>query len=460
MGLEARLRPYQLDGFRWLCRLASWGVGACLADDMGLGKTVQALALLLSRASLGPALVVCPTSVCAGWREQSWRFTPDLVMYDLRRGDRQAMLDGLIAGDVVVCSYGLLVSEQQSLAAVSWDTVILDESQSIKNPQTQRHKAARSLSAGFRLALTGTPVENRLEDLAAQMAVLNPGLLGSAAHFRSRFARPVAEGDREALRQLRHLVHPVVLRRTKAEVLQDLPEKTVIDVPVQLQGEEADLYESIRRQAQEATGKPSSGDSRFALLAWLTRLRLAACHPLLALPTARSQDSAKLRALAEIVDSLQAGGHRALLFSQFTSHLDLIQASLDQQGITWQRLDGSTPPAQREQRIAAFQRGEGLIFLISLRAGGFGLNLTAADYVIHMDPWWNPAVETQATDRAHRIGQSRPVTVYRLFAQDTVEERILELQHEKRQVAEALMEGADTAVGLGLDELRAVLLGG
>jgi len=458
VGLDAELRPYQLDGFRWLSRLAAWGVGACLADDMGLGKTVQTLALLLDRAGEGPALVVAPTSVCHGWREQCWRFTPDLVAYDLRQGDRQRTLDGLMAGDIVVCSYGLLVSEQERLAAIDWATVVFDESQTIKNPQTQRHQAARSLRAGFRVALTGTPVENRLEELWAQMAVLNPGLLGSAAHFRSRFTRPIAEGDREAMRQLRRLVRPVVLRRTKAEVLDDLPDKTIIDVPVELHDEELAIYEALRRQAHEAT-LDLDGEGRFQMLAWLTRLRLAACHARLAVDTAPVEVSAKQRALDDIVERLQEGGHRALIFSQFTGHLDLVQARLDAQGVGYQRLDGTTPPVERQRRVAAFQRGEGLVFLISLRAGGFGLNLTAADYVVHLDPWWNPAVEAQASDRAHRIGQTRPVTVYRLFAQGTVEERILELQHDKRAVAEALMEGADAAASLGVNELREILLG-
>jgi superfamily II DNA or RNA helicase len=453
-GLQAELRPYQVDGFRWLVRLAHLGAGACLADDMGLGKTVMTLGLLLHRASEGPALVVAPTSVCAGWRTEAWRFAPDLRILEVTDGATAASMEEPGPSDVVICSYGLLVSALESLSRFRWATVIADEAQAIKNPDTHRHRAVLRVGGAFRVALTGTPVENHLGDLWSLFAFLNPGLLGQQSQFAKRFGGPLEQGDRVVQQQLHRLVSPFVLRRTKASVLSDLPPRTVIDWRVELGPAQAAIYEAVRKEALAAVEE--GGKDAVQLLAHLTRLRLAACHPRLVSELAE-MGSAKLAAFGEMVESLQAGRHRALVFSQFVRHLQLVREQLDADGVPYQYLDGETPAKERQRRVEAFQRGEGLLFLISLRAGGFGLNLTGADYVVHLDPWWNPAVEDQASDRAHRIGQTRPVTVYRLVAKGTIEERILELHRTKRDLADRLLAGTDAAGRLTSEEMLSLL---
>jgi superfamily II DNA or RNA helicase len=455
---RGELRPYQQDGFRWLCRLAHWGGGACLADDMGLGKTVQALALLLFRAHLGPSLVVAPTSVVANWMSEAARFAPSLRVHDFRRNDRERLVAELAPFDVVVASYGLLLGEEKLLSRPQWNVVILDEAQAIKNAGAKRTAAAFSLNASFRMATTGTPVENNLGELWSLFNFLNPGLLGSAQSFARRFAVPIEkEGDRTARVRLRRLLAPFLLRRTKEAVLEELPEKTEVLLTVDLSEGERALYESVRRRALEVIERDAGEerDRRFRILAELMRLRRACCNPRLVLEEAELP-SAKLDAFAELVADLRANRHRALVFSQFTDHLALLRHYLDSEEIPYQYLDGATPPEARRRAVEAFQSGNGDVFLISLRAGGTGLNLTAADYVIHMDPWWNPAVEDQASDRAHRIGQKRPVTIYRVVARNTVEEKILELHRTKRDLAEGLLEGADAAVRLSTEELVAL----
>ena len=452
--LQAELRPYQRDGFTWLTRLAAWGAGACLADDMGLGKTMQSLALLLQRAPTGPALVVAPTSVCGVWLQEAWRFAPSLTVTRFGGGDRDKQLDGLGPADVVVCSYGLMQSESERLSALQWSTLILDEAQAIKNPSTKRHKAAVALKADFRLATTGTPIENHLGELWALFSFLNPGLLGSQEQFRQRFSAPIEGGSREVQAQLRRLVLPFILRRTKSAVLDDLPPRTDIEVPVVPGPEEASLYEALRRRAVEALESSEDGAQPMQVFAQLTKLRMACCNPRLVLEVGEAAPpSAKLAAFAEIVGNLRENRHRALVFSQFVRHLALLREWLDEHQIPYLYLDGSTPGAERDRLVKAFQAGEGDLFLISLRAGGVGLNLTAADYVVHMDPWWNPAVEDQASDRAHRIGQTRPVTVYRLVTQGTIEEKILGLHRQKRDLADRLLSGADSAAKLSAAEL-------
>jgi len=459
--LQAELRPYQRDGFTWMTRLAALGAGACLADDMGLGKTVQSLALLLHRAAEGPALVVAPTSVCGVWIREAWRFAPALKVLRFGDGDRQTMLDGLGPADVVVCSYGLLQTESERLSAVRWSTAILDEAQAIKNPNTKRHKAALALKADFRLATTGTPVENHLGELWSLFAFLNPGLLGGRDTFHRRYVAPIEGGERAVQAQLRRLVLPFILRRTKSAVLDDLPPRIDIEVPITPGPEEAALYEALRLRAVEALTGDEDGAKPLQVLAQLTRLRMACCNPRLVLEESQpAPPSAKLEAFAEIVEGLREGNHRALVFSQFVRHLSLLREWLDAQAIPYQYLDGSTPAAERDRRVRAFQTGEGDLFLISLRAGGFGLNLTAADYVVHMDPWWNPAVEDQASDRAHRIGQTRPVTVYRMVTQGTIEEKILALHRQKRDIADRLLADADTSARLTAEELIALLISG
>ena len=443
---QAELRSYQREGFQWVAQRAHWGVGACLADDMGLGKTLQALALLLLRAPQGPQLVVAPTSVCGNWLEEARRFAPALRIHWLAEGDRQKPVREANAYDVVLVSYGLLMREMESLSARHWTTLVLDEAQAIKNHATQRFQAVLKLVSDFRLITTGTPVENRLEELWSLFRFLNPGLLGSLDSFRRRYIQPMETGDEARRAQLKMLVHPFMLRRTKSQVLHELPPRTDVQLEVELTP-----YEALRTRALE---KLSGGDvEAVAVLAELTRLRRACCHPYLVDKKRKSRDGSKLAVVRELLEELRQGGHKALLFSQFVDHLALLRAELDEQKIAYQYLDGSTPAQERSRRVKAFQAGEGDVFLISLRAGGFGLNLTAADYVIHMDPWWNPAVEDQASDRAHRIGQQRPVTVYRLVAKDTVEEKILTLHQQKRELVDGLLEGSDQGVRLSASEL-------
>ena len=455
---KASLRDYQQEGFVWLSRLAHWGAGACLADDMGLGKTVQVLAVLLARAELGPALVVAPTSVCPTWFEQAARFCPTLRLLRYGEGERSTLLAEAGPSDVLVASYGLVTGDIEAFAAKRFATAVLDEAQAIKNASAQRTKAMMRLGADFRIITTGTPVENHLGELWSEMSFLNPGLLGSARQFEQRFARPIQrEGDKASAQRLRQLLRPFMLRRTKAQVLDELPPKTEHVVRVHQEPDERALYEAIRRQALERTDeRGADGQQRFRLLGELMRLRRAACHPRLVLPDS-ALSSAKLEALFELLDELRGGGHQALVFSQFVDHLTIVRERLDAEGISYQYLDGSTPPKKRESAVTAFQRGEGQVFLISLRAGGFGLNLTAADYVIHLDPWWNPAVEDQASDRAHRIGQTRPVTIYKLVGEDTIEERILEMHGEKRELATQLLAGTEASTSLSIDQLRELL---
>ena len=467
--LQAELRPYQEDGFRWLARMGRWGAGACLADDMGLGKTVQTLAALLDRATNGPALVVAPTSVVHNWLDEARRFAPTLNVraYTGPAAARARRLDGLGPFDLVVTTYGLLRIDAEVLTAIDWHTVVLDEAQAIRNPGTKRARTARKLKASFRVVTTGTPIQNSLVDLYSLFAFLNPGMLGSGKHFRENFALPVGrDGDPAARKRLRRLISPFVLRRVKADVLDDLPPRTEVTLHVEMSAEEAALYEALRQRAMEdlealAQGGEGPGDGaergrrRLQVLAHLTRLRLACCNPRLVDPD--GPPSSKLRTFATTLDELRRGRHKVLVFSQFVRHLKLIEEHLTEAGIPYQYLDGSTPAKVRSERIAAFQAGEGDAFLISLKAGGVGLNLTAADYVIHMDPWWNPAAEDQASDRAHRIGQTRPVTIYRLVAKGTIEEQIVELHRSKRELADRLLEGADTPAGLSTEELLKLL---
>ena len=463
--LKAELRPYQQEGFAWLARLAHWQVGACLADDMGLGKTVQTLALLLHRAQDGPALVVAPTSVVTNWVREAQRFAPTLnvLHYHGATSERQGMLADCRTFSLVVTSYGVLVNDLEVLQEIHWSTLVIDEAQEIRNSKTHRARAVKQLNADFRLAATGTPIQNNLMDLQALFSFINPGLFGSEDEFRKRFALPIERyKDVQVQHQLRQAVTPFILRRSKSEVLQDLPSRTEIVLNVELSEQEATLYEALRINAVEkiaarvALGGRGNGQHHLELLAQLTRLRLACCHPRL-VEHAGYKHSTKHQVFQETLTNLLANGHKVLVFSQFVKHLALIKEYLDQENIAYHYLDGQTPAPQRQKLIDAFQGGQGDVFLISLKAGGTGLNLTAADYVIHMDPWWNPAVEDQASDRAHRIGQTRPVTIYRLVTQGTIEEQIIELHHEKRDLAEQLLADSATAGRLDTDELLTLL---
>ncbi len=457
-GLAADLRPYQLEGYAWLTRLTYIGAGACLADDMGLGKTLQALSLLVAHAERGPSLVVAPTSVTANWMEEAARFAPGLKAIRFAGDERERLVRELGPGDLLVCSYGMLQQGIELLERREFSVAVLDEAQAIKNPSTQRAKTAMRLRAQMRVALTGTPVENHLGELWSIMSFLNPGLLGSSRSFEQRFARPIQrESDAYLAESLKRVVHPFILRRKKSDVLAELPEKTVVTMRIPSSPEERALYAALREQALTRLRDPGRpGEVRLRMLAELMRMRRAACHPSLVMPEANIQGS-KLEAFEELLRELREEGHRALVFSQFVDHLQIVRRKLEALSIPYQYLDGSTPPAQRAESVRAFQAGSGDVFLISLRAGGFGLNLTAADYVIHLDPWWNPAVEDQASDRAHRIGQTRPVTIYRLVMEGSIEEKILALHDEKRELADRLLEGSDTGNTLSVETLAALI---
>ena len=453
-GLTASLRPYQRAGVDWLCFLRAAGLGAVLADDMGLGKTVQALAAIDGRT-----LVVCPTSVIHNWAAELARFRPDLSVC-IFHGPRRAMDR---AADVVITSYALLRGDRDELAAERWRAVLLDEAQAIKNPDSQSAQAAFSLEADFRAALSGTPVENRLEELWSVCHFTNPGLLGPRADFLRRVAAPIAAGQAEAARTLRETIRPFVLRRLKREVAPELPPRTDSVLPVELDPAERTVYDAVRAAAQadlvaQLGGGADGGEGRVSVMAALEallRLRQAACHPGL-LPGQSAETSTKVACLVDALESAVSDGHKALVFSQWTSLLDLVEPHLRAAEIGFTRLDGST--ADRAGVVGQFQDEAGPpILLASLKAGGTGLNLTAADHVFILDPWWNPAAEDQAADRAHRIGQDRPVMVYRLVARDTVEERLLALQARKRALADAALGQTDQAAAITREELLALL---
>jgi hypothetical protein len=461
--LQAELRDYQLEGFEWLARLAHWGVGACLADDMGLGKTLQALALILSRAPQGPALVIAPTSVCMNWMSEAARFAPTLNVKLFGSGDRAEMLNGAQPFDLVIASYGLLQLEAPLFAKVRWNTIVLDEAQAIKNNQTKRSQAVMALQGDFRMVATGTPLENHLGELWNLFRFINPGLLGTSDQFNLRFAGPIERAQDKraeagARARLRRLIQPFILRRTKAQVLSELPPRTEIVLPVELTQEETALYESLRRDALDKLAALEAPESQksIQILAEMMKLRRACCNPQLVAPELGLQSS-KLTVFARLLDDLLENRHKVLVFSQFVDHLTLIRKHLDARGIGYQYLDGATPMQERKKRVDAFQSGVGEVFLISLKAGGVGINLTAADYVIHMDPWWNPAVEDQASDRAHRMGQQRPVTIYRLVAKHTIEEGIVELHKHKRDLADSLLEGSDLSARMSPGDMLKML---
>jgi superfamily II DNA or RNA helicase len=445
--LTAELRHYQRVGVSWLSFLHDAGLGGVLADDMGLGKTLQALC-----AVRGRTLVVCPRSVVHNWAAEIRRFRPGLraVIY---HGPKRA-LDP--AADVTLTTYAILRLDAEALASAGWQTVVLDEAQAIKNPDSQVARAAYALEAGFRVSLSGTPVENRLDELWSQLHFTNRGLLGGRALFDERFARPIAAGDAGAAERLRRKIRPFVLRRLKREVAPELPPRVEAVLYCELEDEERSVYDAVRAATRkEVVARLAEGGSVLAALEALLRLRQAACHPAL-VPGQFASTSAKVERLVEALEDAAADGHKALVFSQWTSLLDLVEPHLTRGGIGFLRLDGST--RDRAGVVASFQDEAGPpVILISLKAGGTGLNLTAADHVFLMDPWWNPAVEDQAADRAHRIGQDKPVTVYRLVTKDTVEEGILALQERKRRIAEAALGEAGEAAAITREELLALL---
>jgi len=457
-GFASILRDYQREGFVWMARLCEAGLGGVLADDMGLGKTIQTLALLVHRSKQGPALVVAPTSVVRNWQAEARRFAPTLRTKPLSEVDRSDPMTDLRAGDVLICSYTALALHAERLAPIGFATAVFDEAQALKNAQTQRSQAAFALHTDARLALTGTPIENHLGELWSLMQAVVPGLLGTEKHFQRRIAQPIATGTPGRSHQLRQLIRPFVLRRTRAQVLDELPSLTEIVVDVTPHADERAFYEALRRRALErvgVTGKRGAKD-RFQILAEITRLRQAAVDPRLVDPETAPL-GAKLDAVVDKLIALRDEGHRALVFTQFLGALQFLYDRLTAAGFEPLTLDGSTPARVRQDRIDAFQAGDADVFLMSLKAGGVGVNLTAADYVLHLDPWWNPAVEDQATGRAHRIGQQRPVTVLRFITEGTIEASILDLHAAKRDLADDLLQGLETAETLDLEALRGLL---
>ncbi len=457
--LQAELRDYQLEGYNWLSRLAHWGVGGCLADDMGLGKTIQSLAIILQCAADGPSLVVAPTSVSTNWLSEVSRFTPTLKIKQLTTKDRTKTIKELGKFDLMITTYTLLQQEVENLAKVNWQTIILDEAQAIKNAATKRSQAAMALNGSFKLITTGTPIENHLGELWNLFNFINPGLLGTHHQFNERYAIPIERyNNRDARLKLKKLIRPFILRRIKSQVLDELPPRTEVTLDVTMSDEEMHFYEALRQNALDILERSADNTKgrHLQILTEIMKLRQACCNPRLIAKETRIASS-KLEIFSSVVEELIGSRHKALVFSQFIGHLDIIREYLDERNITYQYLDGSTSSKHRKERVEAFQSGKGDLFLISLKAGGLGLNLTAADYVIHMDPWWNPAVEDQASDRAHRIGQTRPVTIYRLVCKDTIEEKIVKLHQEKRDLADSLLEGTDMSGRLSSDELISLI---
>lgn len=461
--LNATLRPYQLDGYQWIARLNAWGAGALLADDMGLGKTIQTIAFLLLKKDEGPSLVVAPASVAPNWKTELEKFAPSLKSDILNFAqNRKQMIEEAKAGDVIITTYGILLSIQDDITAKHWNVACLDEAHIIKNRGAKTSTAAMKIQADNRVMLTGTPVQNHLGELWSLFQFVNPGLLGGYENYSQKFIVPI-EGhqDKEKQALLDKIVHPFMLRRTKQAVLKELPEKTEIYHQVELTKDELAVYESIRLRAERMladnmTTKAAGSEVDMNVLAEITRLRQASCSAQLIEPKWTGECS-KITTLVELLQGVIEGGNRALVFSQFVSFFDIVRRELDKQGVPYYYIDGSVSVKKRTELVNQFQEGTCPVFLISLKAGGLGLNLTGANYVFHLDPWWNPAIEQQATDRAYRIGQNQAVTVYHLVSKHTIEEKIIRLHQTKRDLADNLLEGTDMSHKLTGKELLEML---
>ncbi len=445
-GFTGELRPYQKAGLDWLHFLHQYGFGGCLADDMGLGKTIQVLVLLQSLREQGklqgPSLLVVPKSLLVNWQRETARFTPALRILEYTDNTRAKEPELFKDYDLILTTYGIMLRDVELLSQTRFDYAILDESQNIKNPLAKSARAARTLDAAHRLVLTGTPVENNTFELWSQFAFLNPGLLGNMEYFKREFSGPIERHqDENAAQLLRRLIYPFILRRTKEAVAPELPALTERVVYVDMEPAQRKVYQRTRDYYRQLLlgmiEEQGLDDTRMKILEGLLRLRQASIHPALLEPTYRGE-APKFEMLLDTLQTLQSEGHKALIFSQFVEVLTLLRKQLDAQKISYAYLDGQT--RHRQAQVDQFQEDPKIpFFLISLKAGGLGLNLTAADYVIHLDPWWNPAVEQQASDRAHRIGQDKPVFVYKLITRDSVEEKILTLQERKQQLVEQLI---------------------
>jgi len=464
-AVDAELRPYQREGFGWLASLWEMGLGGILADDMGLGKTLQTLALLCHARErdpgAGPFLIVAPTSVVSNWVAEAARFAPglavDAVTDTLRKSGRS--IEEIAAADVVVTTYTLFRLDADAYNGVEWAGLVLDEAQAVKNHESKTYKCVRELPAPFKLALTGTPMENNLGELWSLLSVTAPGLFPDPKRFAEQYARPIErEGDAERLARLRRRIKPLVKRRSKELVAADLPPKQEQTLEVELHSRHRKLYDTrLQRERQKILGLIDDFDrNRFTILRSITLLRQLSIHPALVDEGHEDIPCAKLGALVEQLEDVIGGGHRALVFSQFTGFLAKVREQLDREGIGYCYLDGST--RRRERVIERFKQGEDPVFLISLKAGGFGLNLTEADYCFLLDPWWNPATEAQAIDRTHRIGQTNPVLVYRTIARDTIEEKVVALARRKAELFSGVMDDGDLfAGGITADDIRGLL---
>ena len=463
--LAARLRPYQRDGFGWLASLWELELGGILADDMGLGKTLQTLALIChardSAPDIGPFLVVAPTSVVSNWVGEAARFAPGLkvqaVTDTLARSGRA--IEEVAAADVVITTYTLFRLDVDAYRTVAWAGLILDEAQFVKNHQAKTYRCVRELAAPFKLAITGTPMENNLMELWALLSITSPGLFPDPKRFAEQYARPIERGgDAERLARLRRRIKPLVKRRTKELVAGDLPAKQEQTVEVDLHPRHRKLYDTrLQRERQKILGLIDDFDrNRFTILRSITLLRQLSLHPGLVDGGYDAVPCAKLAAFTEQLGDVVGGGHRALVFSQFTGFLAKVRERLDHEAIEYCYLDGRT--RRRDRVIESFKQGTAPVFLISLKAGGFGLNLTEADYCFLLDPWWNPATEVQAIDRTHRIGQTRPVMVYRMISRDTIEEKVVALASRKAALFHGVMDQGDLFAGsLTADDIRGLL---
>jgi SNF2 family DNA or RNA helicase len=470
-GFCGQLRSYQRDGLGWLHFLREFGFGGCLADDMGLGKTVQVLALLEARRQSGaqaspgaalsrPSLGVVPKSLVFNWKQEAARFTPGLRVLDHTGSLRIKAGEHLDSYDLILTTYGTLRRDAHYLKDIEFDYLILDEAQAIKNAATASAKAVRLLRGRHKLALSGTPVENHLGELWSLFEFLNPGMLGSASVFQLG-AGDLRNPDEETRKLLSRALRPFLLRRTKGQVASDLPPKQEQVLYCELEAPQRRLYNELReyyrKSLMERVDRDGLGRSKIQVLEALLRLRQAACHPGLIDRTRIGEASAKLDLVLPQIDEVLEEGHKILVFSQFTSFLAIVRDRLDRERVVYEYLDGDT--RDRSRPVERFQNDPACrLFLISLRAGGLGLNLTAAEYVYLLDPWWNPAVERQAVDRTHRIGQTRPVFAYRVIAQDTVEEKVLELQRTKQDLADAIISADSSLIrDLSREDLELLL---
>jgi SNF2 family DNA or RNA helicase len=467
-SLNASLRPYQVEGYQFLAYLATNGFGGILADDMGLGKTIQSITYILwlrkyieetkdPKTKIGPALVVCPKSVLDVWATEAGKFAPELKLKILRTRDDLDLDEVENELDILVLNYAQLRVCGDQLNKVRWLTVILDEGQQIKNPDSKAAKCARELNAENRLVLTGTPIENRLMDMWSLMAFAMPGVLGTRAYFKRRFDK---RKDPSSQNRLAARLRPFLLRRTKGQVAKDLPPRTEEEVFAGMEGIQEELYKVELKRIQQALLGLDSDEAvkknSFAILQGLMRLRQICCHPGLIDPKWLKEESAKMDALFYLLDQLREEGHKVLVFSQFVSMLDIIKMRLEVESRPFNYLTGQTK--DRKGEIEKFQTTkDASVFLLSLKAGGAGLNLTSASYVILYDPWWNPAVENQAIDRTHRIGQKNKVIAYRLLTRDSVEEKIRILQHQKTALVTNILGDEGFASNLGVDDLQFIL---